>query len=87
MQDRKYELQKALAIVVKKYRSKKSISLISNEIDLSKSIWSNLEKGEKDIQLSTFWRIAEALEVRPSILVNDIETLLGEIFTVKRHMV
>lgn len=81
MQDCKQKLQNALATVVKKYRKNKSISLLSNEIDLSKSIWSELEKGNKDIQLSTFWRIAEALDIQPNILIKEIETELGKDFS------
>ncbi len=81
MQDRKQELQNTLAAVIKKHRRNKSISLLSNEIDLSKSIWSELEKGNKDIQLSTFWRIAEALDIRPHILIKEIENILGKDFS------
>lgn len=81
MQDSKKELQNTLASVIKKHRNNKSISLLSNEIDLSKSIWSELEKGNKDIQLSTFWRIAEALDIRPNVLIKEIENALGKDFS------
>ena len=51
MQESKIILQKTIAEIIKEYRlkEKKSISLISNEINLSKSIWSQVEKGVKDI--------------------------------------
>ena len=81
MQDFKNEMLKALAEVVKKYRKNKSISQLSNEIGLSKSIWSEMEKGRKDVQLSTFYRIAEALEVKPSQLLAEIENVLGKDFS------
>ena len=81
MQERKMELQKALAATIKKYRKEQSISQLANEIDLSKSIWAGIEKGERDVQLSTFWRIAEGLDVRPSGLLRAIENKLGSDFS------
>lgn len=68
-------LQKTIAEIIKEYRlkEKKSISLISNEINLSKSIWSQVEKGVKDIQISTLWRICEALEIPLSAFILEIE--------------
>ena len=80
MQDKKIILQKTVAKIIKKHRNK-SITQLCYETDLSKSIWSVLEKGEKDIQLSTFWKIAEALELKPSILVAQIEKELGDEFS------
>lgn len=75
MQDNKEKLQKVLASIIKKHRkaNKKSISLISNEIMLAKSLWSDVEKGKKDPQFSTLWRIAEALEIKLSDLIEEIE--------------
>ena len=81
MQERKLELQKELATVIKKYRKEQSISQLANEIDLSKSIWAGIEKGERDVQLSTFWRIAEALNIKPSQLLQSIESRLGDEFS------
>ena len=75
MQESKIILQKTIAEIIKEYRlkEKKSISLISNEINLSKSIWSQVEKGVKDIQISTIWRICETLEIPLSTLILEIE--------------
>lgn len=75
MQESKIIHQKTIAEIIKEYRlkEKKSISLISNEINLSKSIWSQVEKGVKDIQISTIWRICEALEIPLSTLILEIE--------------
>ena len=81
MQAEKIKLQKTLAKIIKKLRNKKSITQLANEIDLSKSVWFNLEKGERDIQFSTFWRIAEGLDIKPSDLVKEIENQLGEDFS------
>ena len=81
MQAEKIKLQTTLAEIIKKLRNKKSITQLANEIDLSKSVWFNLEKGERDIQFSTFWRIAEGLDIKPSDLVKEIENQLGEDFS------
>ena len=81
MQAEKIKLQKTLAEIIKKLRNKKSITQLANEIDLSKSVWFNLEKGERDIQISTFWRIAEGLDIKPSDLVKEIENQQGEDFS------
>ncbi len=80
MQERKLELQKAIAQVIKRNR-KYSISRSCLEIDMSKSLWSVLEKGEKDINLSTFWRIAEGFDIKPSEMMAEIEKELGNEFS------
>lgn len=79
----KLKLQQALAKIVKELRLKqnKSISLSSAEIGITKSIWADLEKGIKDPQLSTLWRIAEGLEIPTSQLINLLEKELGNNFT------
>lgn len=76
-------LLKAVAKTVKELREKtgKSISLISNELNVSKSIWSDVELGKSDMQFTTFWRIAEALEVSPEDLIVKIKKNIGESIT------
>ena len=81
MQETKKELLKITGNIIKKYRGIKSISLLSNEIELSKSIWSEVEKGNKDIQLTTLWRISEGLNIKPSELIKEIENMLGKDFS------
>lgn len=81
MEDIKRELLKITGSIIKKYRGIKSISLLSNEIELSKSIWSEVEKGNKDIQLTTLWRISEGLNIKPSELIKEIENMLGKDFS------
>ncbi len=73
-------LLQALAKTVKELRIKtgKSISLISNELNVSKSIWSDAESGKSDLQFSTFWRIAEALDITPEELIIKIKQNLTE---------
>ena len=48
---------------------------------MGKSMWADLENGIKDPQISTLWRIAEGLEIKPSELVKLIEDELGKYFS------
>ena len=80
MQERKIELQHAIASVIKNHRNK-SITKSADEIGMGKSIWADLENGIKDPQLSTFWRIAEGLDISPSKLLHEIELYLGDNFS------
>ena len=80
MQERRKELQLAIATTVKTHR-KKSITKSADEIGMGKSLWADLENGIKDPQFSTLWRIAEALEIKPHILVEEIENYLGDSFS------
>ena len=79
----KKQLQKALSEIIKKHRlnKNKSISLISNEIGMTKSMWADLEKAIKDPQLSTLWRVSEALDIPLSVIVIELEKALGKDFT------
>ena len=76
-------LKNALAEVVKKHRKeqKKSISKISAEIMMTKSMWQTLEKGKKDPQYSTIWRVAQALNMTIEELSKEVAELLGEDFS------
>ena len=80
MQYLRQKLQKAIADVVKSHR-KKSITKSADEIAMGKSMWADLENGIKDPQFSTLWRIAEGLDIKPHILVKEIEEKLGEDFS------
>ena len=46
-----------------------------------RDIWSDLEKGIKDPQLSTLWRVAEGLNIPLSKLIKEIETKLTQDFS------
>lgn len=80
MQAKKQKLQNAIAKVVKEHRIK-SITKSADEIGMGKSLWADLENGIKDPQLSTLWRIAEGLDIKPHILIELIENQLGEDFS------
>ncbi|MBR6722667.1 helix-turn-helix transcriptional regulator [bacterium] len=82
MQDKKLKFQNALAKIIKKYRENLQLSMTktSDEIGLTKSIWSNVEAGRRDPQLTTIWRMAEALNVPLSQIITELETTLGKDF-------
>ena len=79
----KQKLQNILAQYVREKRleQNKSISKISAEIMMTKSMWLDLEKGIKDPQLSTLWRISEALDIPLETLIKEIKKRLGENFS------
>lgn len=81
-QNQKLALQKALAEIIKEHRvmQNKSISLICNETDMTKSLWADLEHAIKDPQLTTLWRISEALEIPLSQIIKELEYSLGKDF-------
>lgn len=83
MQEKKTIISQTIGKIVKEYRQKqhKSISLISDEIGMTKSMWADLEKGIKDPQLTTVIRIAEALNVKSSEIIIKLEDELGENFS------
>lgn len=82
MQDKKLKFQNALAKIIKKYRENLRLSMTktSDEIGLTKSIWSNVEAGRRDPQLTTIWRMAEALNIPLSQIIAELETTLGKDF-------
>lgn len=80
MQEIKQVFQQGIARVLKRNRTK-SITKSSDEIGMGKSIWADLENGIKDPQISTLWRIAEGLNIKPHELVKMIEDELGEDFS------
>ncbi len=67
--------------VLKKYRGKKSNYILGAEYDISTSLLSNLERGLKDPQLSTIFKLSEALGVRPHEFVKEIEDNLPSNFS------
>ena len=77
-------LIKKLGEIIKKYRKdkNKSMYMISLESCISKSTWREAEYGIcKDINLSTLWKISEALEINAGDLLNEIKEELDEDFS------
>ena len=76
-------LQKALSEIIRQHRQAqmKSISIVSDEIGMTKSMWADLEKAVKDPQLTTLWRISECLNLPLSTIIIELENKLGKEFS------
>ncbi len=83
MQDnaQKKLIQNAAGIALKKLRKEHSQFMFCSENDISLSIVSTLERGIKDPQLTTVFKIAEALNIKASEFVRLIEEELPENFS------
>lgn len=62
--------------VIQKYREEKGLSqeVVSGFADIGRTHLSAIERGERRPTLETFYRIGEALDVKPSIILAAIET-------------
>ena len=67
--------RKAFGIVISRLRIQKRLTQeqMSGLAGIARSHLVALESGEKTVKLDTMWRIANALEVRPSKLISFIE--------------
>lgn len=65
----------AIATVVRRLRKKRKVSqeVISGLAGMERSHWGMVETGGRVPNLYTVWRIAEALDMRPSELVALFE--------------
>lgn len=81
MQDNKQILCNALAKVMKKLRGSKSLSLFASEYDISTSIICNAERGLKDPQLTTLYKLSEAYNIQFDKFIKLIMEELPEGFT------
>lgn len=66
--------------VAKKLRGSKSQFLLGSENDISTSIINTLEKGNKDPQLTTVFKLAEAFNMSASEFIKLIEQELPKDF-------
>ncbi|MDD3419425.1 MAG: helix-turn-helix domain-containing protein [Candidatus Gastranaerophilales bacterium] len=79
-EEKKKLICKITGKITKQLRGNKSQFLFGSENDISTSILNTLEKGNKDPQLTTVFKIAEAFNIKPSELVALIEKELPEGF-------
>ena len=80
--DKKKKLiMKILGESIVRLRGDKSQFILASENDISSSIISTIERGLKDPQLTTFFKIAEALNLKPSELLQEIENQLPKDFS------
>lgn len=79
--ENKQKILNALANVTKQLRDDKSQFLLSGENDISVSILSTIERGMKDPQLTTIFKLAEALDMKPHEFIKLIEDSLPKDFS------
>ena len=79
--EKKKLIMRILGESVIRLRGEKSQFILASENDISSSIISTIERGLKDPQLTTFFKIAEALNIKPSELLREIENQLPKDFS------
>ena len=78
---KKQKILNSLAVNIQKLRGRKSQFLVASENDISISIISTIERALKDPQLTTFFKLAQALNVKPHKLMKLIEDDLPQDFS------
>ena len=68
---------KLLGSLVKELSQNKKKSILAYESDLPRSVVHYIMEGVKDPQLTTFWRLAVGLEMKPSELLALLEKKVG----------
>lgn len=81
IEENKKLILQALAKITKELRGDKSQFMFCSENDISTSIISTIERVMKDPQLTTVFRIAEALNLKTSDFIKLIENELPENFS------
>ena len=71
---------KIVGKVIQKYREEKGLSqeVLSGLAGIGRSHLSAIERGERRPTLDTFFKIGEALDIGPSILMSAIEIEICE---------
>lgn len=72
--------QKAAGQVIRQMRIRKHMTqeLLSGFAGIARSHLSMIENGTKQANVETLWRIAQALEIRPSQLIAAIEDEIAQ---------
>lgn len=76
VEENKKIILKILAQCVKELRGDKSQFIHASESDISTSIISTIERGMKDPQLTTVFKLAESFNIKASDLIKMIEEKL-----------
>lgn len=82
--EKSLQLRAKLVEIIRKIREDEigiSNNRLANEYGLNDSNLSKIERAEIDCKFVTFWKIAEALGLKPSEFVKILEQELGEDFT------
>lgn len=69
---------KLVGCVIKQFREKKGLSqeVLSGLASIGRTHLSAIERGERKPTLETFFKISDALDVKPSVLILHIENSL-----------
>ncbi len=69
-------------MIVKQKRAaiNKGILLLSYEYDIPSTSLAKLEKGQRDVQITTLWKLSEALGIPFSDFINEVTRLLPKNF-------
>ena len=71
---------KALAIVLNKHKNNKSNYILAMEYGFSTSLLNLLSRGKKDPQITTIFKLSQALGMKASKFVEEMEKNLPEGF-------
>lgn len=86
MQDAKKKIIcSAIAMTVKRLRGEKSQFMLGAEYDIPSSVLSDLERGVKDPQLTTIFKLAGAFNLSISEFMKELEKELPEKFSVNEE--
>ncbi len=79
---KKQLLLKTIGEIVKekRLRLKKGILLLSYEYDIPNTSLAQLEKGKRDVQISTLWKLSEALEMTFPEFISEVTNRLPKNF-------
>ncbi|MBO6573172.1 MAG: helix-turn-helix transcriptional regulator [Balneola sp.] len=74
----KEEIQEALSVIIKRQRDKKGISQFDLAVgsDLHRTMIEFIERRKRMPTIHSFLKIADALELSPSILMKELENEL-----------
>ena len=80
-EEQKKLICKVAGQALKMLRGEKSLYMLSAEYEISTSLLSSLERGLKDPQLTTVFKLSEALGIKASDFVKIIEQELPNGFS------
>ncbi len=82
LQPKQQQLLNAIGDLIREKRLKlnKGIQLFSYEYDISNSSIALLEKGKRDVQVTTLWKLANAFGMSFSEFAREVESRLPEGF-------
>lgn len=81
VKEKKKLILNALATTIREKRGEKSQFMLASENDISTSILSTIERGIKDPQLTTLYKLANAFNIPIVELISCIDEKLPKDFT------